>query len=150
VRRITARLACACAVVAAMLLPPAAVAADAEREAVEALNDARRANGLPELRVSESLNRTSGRFAGRMLRIDVFAHGPSIDVGGQFRSAGETIAWHSGWNPEPRRTVGRWMASPGHRGVLLSPGFRWVGIGLARGKLGSQVATAWVAQVGSR
>ena len=148
-RRITARLACACTAVV-MLLPSAAVAAEDEREAIDALNDVRRANGVPELRVSESLGRSSGRFAERMLRLDVFAHGPSIDVAGRFRTAGETIAWHSGWNPEPRRTVGRWMASPGHRGVLLSPAFRWVGIGLARGKLGSQVATAWVAHVGSR
>jgi uncharacterized protein YkwD len=129
---------------------PAAAAADAEGEAIDALNDLRRANGVPALRVSGSLTRSSGRYAERMLRLDFFGHGPSMDVAGRFRTAGETLAWHSGWNPEPRRTVRRWMASPGHRAVLLSPAFRWVGMGLARGRLGSRVATTWVAHVGSR
>jgi uncharacterized protein YkwD len=149
VRRTPALLACAVAA-CATLLPTPAFAADAEREAVDALNDARRASGLPALRVSESLNRSSGAYARRMLRLDYFGHGASIDVGGGFRSAGETLAWHGGWNAHPRKTVARWMASPGHRAVLLSPGFRWVGMGIARGRLGSRVATAWVAHVGSR
>ena len=42
------------------------------------------------------------------------------------------------------------MASPTHRAILLSRSFRWVGIGLARGRLGSRVVTAWVAHVGAR
>ena len=134
-----------------MLLPaPPATASDAEREAIDELNQVRRANGVPALRVSESLNRSSGRYARRMLRRDFFGHGSRIDVAGEFRSAGETIAWHSGWNAQPRRTVRRWIASPGHRAVLLSSAFRWLGMGLARGRLGSQVATTWVAHVGSR
>jgi uncharacterized protein YkwD len=149
VRRTPALLACAITA-GAMLLPSSAAAADAEREAVDALNDIRRAHGLAELRVSESLSRSSGRYARRMLRHDFFGHGPSIDVADRFRSAGETLAYHSGWGAQPRKTVGRWMASPGHRAVLLSPGFRWVGMGLARGRLGSLVATTWVAHVGSR
>jgi uncharacterized protein YkwD len=149
VRRTPALLACAITA-GAMLLPTSAVAADAEREAVDALNDVRRASGLPALRVSKNLNRSAGEYARKMLRLDYFGHGPSIDVAGGFQSAGETLAWHSGWNAQPRRTVSRWMASPGHRAILLSPGFRWVGMGLARGRLGSSVATTWVAHVGSR
>jgi uncharacterized protein YkwD len=149
VRRTPALLACACAAV--MLLPAAPSAgADAEREAIAELNDVRRANGVPPLRVSESLSRSSGRYARRMLRHDFFGHGSDIEVAAGFDSAGETLAWHSGWNPRPRRTVSRWMASSGHRTVLLSPSFRWVGMGLAKGKLGSQVATTWVAHVGDR
>jgi uncharacterized protein YkwD len=133
-----------------MLLPTAPAAADAEREAIDELNEVRRAHGVPALRVSGSLNRSSGHYARRMLRDDFFGHGSQIEVAGEFRSAGETLAWHSGWNAQPRRTVRRWMASPGHRAVLLSRTFRWVGMGLARGRLGSRVATAWVAHVGSR
>ena len=147
-RRTPALLACVIAA-GALLLPSSAAASGAEREAIEALNDMRRGGGLPALRVSNDLNRSSGAYARRMLRLDFFGHGPSIDVAGGFRSAGETLAWHSGWKAHPRKTIARWMASPGHRAVLMSPGFRWVGMGLARGRLGGQVATTWVAHVGA-
>ena len=148
-RRISALVVCAFTA-AAVLLPSSAAAGGAEREAIDALNDVRRANGLAPLRVSASLNNSSGDYARKMLRHDFFGHGPSIDVAGAFRSAGETLAYHSGWSAQPRRTVVRWMNSPSHRAVLLSPGFRWVGMGLARGRLGSSVVTTWVAHVGSR
>jgi uncharacterized protein YkwD len=149
VRRTPALLACAISA-GAMLLPSSASAAEAEREAIDRLNELRRAAGVPALRVSQTLNRSSGQYARRMLRHDFFGHAPRLDVAGGFRSAGETLAWHSGWNAAPRRTVARWMASPGHRAVLLAPMFRWVGMGLARGRFGSTVATTWVAHVGSR
>jgi uncharacterized protein YkwD len=149
VRRTPALLACAISA-AAMLLPSSAAFAGAEQEAIEALNDVRRANGVAPLRVSEGLNRSSGEYAQRMLRHDFFGHGARIDVPGGFRTAGETLAYHTGWNPQPRRTVVRWMNSPGHRAVLLSSRFRWVGMGLARGRLGGRVATTWVAHVGAR
>jgi uncharacterized protein YkwD len=149
VRRAPALLACA-VTAGAMLLPASAPASNAEREAIDALNDVRRASGLPALRVSRHLNRSAGAYARRMLRLDYFGHGPSIDVASAFRSAGETLAWHSGWRPQPRRTIVRWMRSPGHRAVLMSPGFRWVGIGVARGRLRSTVASTWVAHVGNR
>jgi uncharacterized protein YkwD len=150
VRRTPALLACACTAAVALLPAAPAIASDAERKAIDALNDVRRAHSLPALRVSASLNRSSGRYARRMIRRDFFGHGAQIDVAGDFRSAGETLAWHTGWRAQPRRTVRRWMNSPGHRAVLLSPGFRWVGMGLAKGRLGSRVATTWVAQVGSK
>jgi uncharacterized protein YkwD len=149
VRRIYALMACA-ATAGGMLLPSSAAAAEAEQEAIDALNDVRRANGLAPLRESGSLSDSSGSYARRMLRHDFFGHGPSIDVAGSFRSAGETLAYHTGWDAQPRRTVMRWMNSPSHRAVLLSPGFRWVGMGLARGRLGGSIATTWVAHVGSR
>jgi uncharacterized protein YkwD len=149
VRRTPALLACAC-MVAALLAPAPANAAEAERQAIDALNHVRHAHGLPALRVAKSLNRSSGGYAQRMLRRDYFGHGPRIRVASGFRSAGETLAWHGGRNPRPRRTVRRWMASPSHRAILLSRSFRWIGMGIARGRLGSRVVTAWVAHVGAR
>ena len=146
--RTPALLACLCAA-AALLVPTASAAASAEEEAIDALNEVRRAHGLSALRLSKSLGRSSERYAHKMIRRDFFGHGPSIDVARGFDRAGETLAWHSGWNPQPRQTVRRWMASPGHRAVLLSSSFRKVGMGLARGRLGSRVATTWVAHVGS-
>jgi uncharacterized protein YkwD len=150
VRRTPALLACACTAAVTFLPAAPAVAADAEREAIEALNEVRRAHSLPALRVSGSLNRSSGSYARRMIRHDFFGHAAHIEVAGEFRSAGETLGWHGGWHAQPRRTVMRWMHSPGHRAVLLSPQFHWVGMGLARGRLGSRVATTWVAQMGAR
>jgi uncharacterized protein YkwD len=149
VRRTPALMACAITA-GAMLLPSSAAAAPAEQKALEALNEVRRANGLAPLSESESLNRSSGRYARKMLRHDFFGHGPSIDVAGGFRSAGETLAYHTGRDAQPRKTITRWMNSPGHRAVLLSPGFRWVGLGLERGTLGSSSVSMWVAHVGSR
>ncbi len=141
----------ACAVlVAALTLPAAPASAGAERAAIDALNDVRRAHGLHALRPCAGLGRSSGRWAAKMLRQDFFGHGARIEVAGGFGSAGETLAWHSGWGAQPRRTVSAWMNSPPHRAVLLSPRFHQVGMGLARGRLGSRVATTWVAHVGAR
>jgi uncharacterized protein YkwD len=149
VRRTPALLACA-VTAGAMLLPASAHSAEVEHEAIDALNEVRRDSGLRPLRVSDDLNRSSGAYARRMLRLDFFGHGPSIDVAGAFQSAGETLAWHSGWNAQPRRTLSRWMGSPSHRAILMSPSYRWVGMGLARGKLHGRLATTWVAHVGTR
>jgi uncharacterized protein YkwD len=149
VRRTPALLACASAALA-MLLSAGPAWAGAEKEAIDALNEVRRGHGLSAMRVSDDLNRSSDRYARRMIAHDYFGHLASIDVDGGFRSAGETLAWHTGWNAQPRRTVDRWMASPGHRTVLLSSNFRWVGMGLVRGRLGSRLVSMWVAHVGGR
>ena len=148
-RRTPALVAFACTA-ATMLLPTAPAQADAEHEAIEALNEVRRSHGVRPLRAADGLNRSSGRYARRMIEGDFFGHAARIDVDGGFRSAGETIAWHSGWDAQPRKTIHRWMNSPPHRAVLLSSRFNWVGMGLARGRLGSRMATTWVAHVGSR
>jgi uncharacterized protein YkwD len=147
-RRIAVLPACALALVA-MLVPVGSVAADTEQEAIDELNQIRRSRGLPTLRSSDSLRRSATGYAREMIRRDFFGHQARIDVAGQFRSAGEALAMHSGWSAEPRRTVGRWMGSPSHRALLMSPRYRWVGMGLARGRLGGSMVTTWVAHVGS-
>jgi uncharacterized protein YkwD len=144
-RKITALLACALG----LAVPASPALAGAESKARRALNEIRRSHGLHELRASESLGRSSSRYAARMIRSDYFGHGPRISVAGRWTTAGETLAWHSGVAARPRRTVRQWMASPPHRAVLLSSRFRFVGMGLARGRLGSEAGTAWVAHVGS-
>lgn len=47
--------------------------------------------------------------------------------------AGETLAWGSGSGSTPRSLVTAWMRSPGHRRILLDPGYDAVGLGVARG-----------------
>jgi uncharacterized protein YkwD len=125
-------------------------AANAERDAIERLNDIRRAQGLSALRPSESLHRSADRYARHMLAADYFGHASRIAVAGRFDRAGETLALSSGWSIQPGLTISQWMNSPSHRALLLSRSFRWVGMGLARGKIGGQLVTVWVAHVGAR
>jgi uncharacterized protein YkwD len=117
---------------------------------IEKVNEIRRSSGLPTLKVSEELTGSSRSYARYMLKNDYFGHLASIRAGGNFLRLGETLAWHGGWKNKVGATVSRWMASAPHRAVLMSPTYRWMGAGRARGNMGSRRATAWVAQLGAR
>jgi uncharacterized protein YkwD len=43
-------------------------------------------------------------------------------------AVGENIAWGTGGDTTPARIVAAWLASPPHREVMLSPGYRDVGV----------------------
>src|SRR5688500_13086136 len=124
------------AAAAALLCPAAAFGADAgvsaEAQAIASLNQLRESRGLARLRASNSLAHSANAYAPYMLARGFFCHRPRTRVAGRFRTVGETLAWHSGWQAGPRRTVRHWMASPPHRSVLLSPAFRHVGMGMER------------------
>ena len=47
--------------------------------------------------------------------------------------AGEALAWGTASASTPRSLVSSWMNSPGHRRILLDPGYDAVGLGVARG-----------------
>jgi uncharacterized protein YkwD len=147
-----ARIAVAAGIMLALSAPSLAAAEVPPESAalIEKVNEIRRSSGLPTLRVSEELTGSSRSYAHYMLKNDYFGHLASIRAGGDFLLLGETLAWHSGWKNRVRTTVSRWMASPSHKAVLLSPTYRWIGAGRARGKMGSRRATAWVAQLGAR
>jgi uncharacterized protein YkwD len=125
-------------------------AASSEDDAIDKLNQIRRASGLPGLKASKSLHHSAARYARHMIRADYFGHSSRIAVSSQFGRAGETLALRTGWAIDPEGTVDQWMNSSGHRALLMSSRYRWVGIGLARGKIGSQPVTVWVAHVGAR
>jgi uncharacterized protein YkwD len=135
-------------VVAAVVALPAA--ASPQQDAIAQLNQIRQANGLAQLRASESLDRSSASYARRMIDTDHFGHASRIAASSAFGRVGETLELHSGWQADPARTIDEWMNSPGHRTVLLSGSYRWVGMGIARGKIGSRLVTVWVAHVGAR
>jgi uncharacterized protein YkwD len=124
--------------------------AGAEAQAIASLNQIRTSNGLAALRASRSLAHSANAYARYMLDNDFFGHQARIRVASQFRTAGETIAWHSGSQAGARRTVRQWMASPPHRAVLMSSAFRMVGMGMERGRMGSRLVTMWVAHLGHR
>jgi uncharacterized protein YkwD len=140
-------------VVIALLLPPGAHAASsvrtAEQMVVEAVNDARTANGLRPLRRSRHLARSAGRFAARLMRLDAFGHGDGVGAG-RFRMVGEALSLHRGWRARARHTVRRWLRSPPHRAIVLGSRFRRAGAGLKRGRFGGRLATIWVLRVGRR
>jgi uncharacterized protein YkwD len=46
---------------------------------------------------------------------------------------GETIARGLGLSGSPAALVSQWMRSPAHRAVILAPGMRRVGLGIAIG-----------------
>jgi uncharacterized protein YkwD len=141
------------ATVVALLCPAAASAGgyvDAEMRAVKALNQIRTSNGLASLSVSRSLASSASAYSRYMLDHDFFGHQARIPVASRFRTAGETLAWHSGSRPGPRSTVRQWMNSPPHRAVLMSSAYRQVGMGMERGSLNGQAATMWVAHFGRR
>jgi uncharacterized protein YkwD len=136
--------------IASALVLPAAAGASAQQDAIAQLNQVRQANGLAALRASESLERSSSRYAKHMIDTDYFGHASRIAASSAFGRVGETLELHSGWKADPDQAIDEWMHSPEHRAVLLSGSFRYVGMGVARGKIGSRLVTVWVAHVGAR
>ena len=115
---------------------------------IDKVNEIRRSSGLATLQTSEALVGSARSYARRMLKSDYFGHLASIPAGGNFLFLGETLAWHSGWRPRVGAAFSRWMNSPPHKAVLLTPTFRFIGTGKARGRFGTRRATTWVAHLG--
>ena len=113
------------------------------------VNKVRNAHGLPALRESRSLARSSRRYAGHLMRTDRFGHAYRIHAKG-FKHLGEALALRSGWRPGRSATIRGWLRSPAHRALLLSRSFRQVGAGASRGRFGGRKATIWVLHLGRR
>ena len=136
--------------VSCLVLAVAAPAAAVPREPrmVAKINAARERHGLPPLRPSRSLTRSARAYAAHLMRIDWFGHADRIRASPRFRMLGEVLAWHSDRRPRRSGTVRRWLASPGHRKLILKRAFRWIGAGRAVGRFGGGPATIWVVQLG--
>ena len=130
-----------------------------ERAIVRAINRQRSRNGLAAVRTSRRLAKAADFHSWEMLDADYFAH-ESRD-GGSFdrrvrryadhRALGETLAMLGGCGSgSARRVVRMWMNSSGHRAVLLSSGYRRVGIGKRTGSLGGSRRCVVTADFGSR
>jgi uncharacterized protein YkwD len=130
--------------------PPALAAPGDTEAALDAINDARARAGLRPLALSLALTRSSDAFAGQIMRTGVFAHAGTIQAAGGFRRLGECIAMHTGGASRPGWTVRRWLASPGHRPLLLSRSFRQAGAAAVQGSFQGRRSTVWVLQLGAR
>jgi uncharacterized protein YkwD len=112
------------------------------------MNAVRASHGLAPLRVDFRLVRSARGHSADMLRRQYFAHGSvasrALRAGARGPVFGETLAWGQGVSAQ--WIVSRWLASPSHRAVLLRPGFRRVGLGIAygtfAGRSGAAVVTA--------
>lgn len=128
-----------------------------------AINRARQRHGLPALTANKQLRKAGGRYARDMVARGFFSHvspeGKTMSdrlrktgyIAGATFSIGEALGTGSGTESTPARTVRAWMHSPPHRALLLSPGFREVGIGVMPGTpFGGGGAATYVAEFGAR
>ena len=145
---------------ACALLPAAATAGStaatgttltrAERSLLAEVNGVRRAHGLRPLAVDPALVRVARSYSVTMIRTNVFSHGAMgarlAASGARGPAYGENLAWGTGPYGAAKFVVRSWMNSPGHRANLLRPGWRRIGIGIARGTFqgypGASVVTA--------
>jgi uncharacterized protein YkwD len=126
------------------------------------VNDTRAARGLSPVRVSRALTRSSRLRAGAIVRCRQFSHTPcGQSFGAVFRTVGyargsyavgENLYWGSGTLGSPHQTLAGWLTSPAHRSVLLSPGWREVGVSVVTmsGLFAPGPNRVWVAQFGRR
>jgi uncharacterized protein YkwD len=127
----------------------AARATSSEATVLQAVNATRHAHGLAPLHLDAHLRSAARSWSGTLLRSNAFTHG---DFGGRMRSfginglSGENLAWGTGSYASARSVIAMWLASPGHRANLLSPSYRRIGIGIARGSFqgnaGASIVTA--------
>ena len=125
---------------------PAACGGDDEAAVVCIVNQARASLGLRELRAHPLLTGAAERYAQRMAREGFFSHhdpqgdGPAERVlAGGYGSrradrpwtAGEALGRATGALAGPQALVFGWLASPGHRKILLGRGYKHVGVGIA-------------------
>jgi uncharacterized protein YkwD len=99
-----------------------------EKRLVERINATRAAHGLRPLTIGPKLNVGSRSWSRHLLRRDSFHHASGLRPG-----TGEILAWGTCSWFTPARAVRMWLRSPGHRALLLRPGFRFVGTGWTRG-----------------
>jgi uncharacterized protein YkwD len=142
-----------CAVTACLIVPamPAAqAAASAEDQMVAKINSYRAKHGLPGVRKSKSLTRSSERYSWKMMRNGYFGHAGRIQASSSYRRLGEILAYTSGVRPRTGDAFRMWLNSGGHRAVIMDRGFRYVGVGAASGRFQGRKATLWTAHFGAR
>jgi uncharacterized protein YkwD len=119
-----------------------------EASLLQTMNTVRTSRGLAPLRLDVRLLRAARGHSADMMNRQYFAHG-SVAARALAQRArgpvyGEDLAWGTGVTAQS--VVNNWLASPRHRAVLLRPGFRRIGIGVAFGTFvghgGAAVVTA--------
>ena len=141
-------------VLVVLALPAPASAKRAHAAAVSSMigkiNQVRARHGLPALRSSGSLSRSSSRFSSYLMAHDVLAHRSRVSASRHFRRLGEALAMHTGRGLSVASTVRMWLNSPPHRAVILTRSMNLVGAGASQGRFRGHRGTVWVLQTGRR
>jgi uncharacterized protein YkwD len=140
----------ACLLTAGLMLVPAAPASADVPAMVQKINQVRANHGLRALNHAPSLTRSATSYARVMMSRDYFGHSSQIQAPRKFRRLGEAIAYRRGHGPSTSRTLRSWLNSPGHRALILSSAFRYVGAGVSKGSFRGRAATIWVVHLGGR
>ena len=127
--------------------PASAARSFAGEGMMDAINSVRANAGLRQLKRSPRLVRSSSARATLMMRENFFAHPSRLRVP-TFDRVGEILERHAGHRPRMRRTIRLWMNSYGHRAVMMSTHYRWIGAARAVGRYGGYRATIWVVRFG--
>jgi uncharacterized protein YkwD len=117
---------------------------------LRAVNSMRAAHDLRPLRIDPTLVRAARDYSATLILRDIFTHGalgPRLQrYGARGPLFGENLAWGTGERATARAFFRGWMASPGHRAILLRPEFTRIGIGTRTGTFlgyaGATVVTA--------
>jgi|1186.fasta_scaffold96809_2 uncharacterized protein YkwD len=157
-----ALIAAACAATALATAPTVHAASSrltsTERTVIRLMNRVRAQHGLRALHRSRRLARAADGHSRDMLRHDFFAHessdGTSFDrrvhAYARARRVGENLAMLPGVSGAAYEVVQMWLGSAAHREILLSRGFRRVGVGTRSGQLGASTATVYTVDFASR
>lgn len=107
-----------------------------EKEVVDKVNEARKAAGLPPLKIDATLMKAARQHSDNMAKIDRLEHvldgkGPAerlSDLGMQPSFTGENVAQGQRSAAEAMET---WMSSSGHRGNILNANYTHLGVAKA-------------------
>jgi uncharacterized protein YkwD len=134
---------------------------------VQQVNALRAKHGLARLRLSGALSVAANAHSVQMARMGYFSHNSADGASFSRRiahyygprgyrtwSVGENLLWGSP-SVGPARALAMWLASPGHRAVLLSSRWRELGLSAvhstsAPGVYGGSPATVVTADFGAR
>lgn len=124
-----------------------------ETRTITLINEIRVQHGLKPVKADANLAAAARGHSKNMLARGYFEHdGPDGAFGDRLARyvnrnlIAENIAWGTGPYAKAPGIVSNWMHSPGHRAVILMPGLRRIGLGIAygtwRGERGVAMATA--------
>jgi uncharacterized protein YkwD len=123
------------------LRPRPAVARRVDAAILCLIDQARAAASLRELAANSELSGVAGDQVASMVRLDYFSdvrpsgqtplmlvRASAYSAHARKVSVGEIIAWGTGSDATPARIFSAWMASPGHRALILGGGFAQAGV----------------------
>ena len=140
------------AVLTVSLLVPAvpAAAESPAQKMIRKVNSYRKHRGVPPVRMSNSLNSSSRRYARYMMRSGYFGHSRRIRASRRFKRLGEIIEMHRGHRLDIRGALRAWARSPGHNAILLDANMKYVGAGPVKGRFNGRRTTMWVMHFGRK